>query len=557
MSNHSSNDQWWREAVIYQIYPRSFCDLSRDGVGDLPGITSKLTKIKSLGVNTLWISPFFRSPMKDFGYDVEDHCAVDPLFGSIENAKTLIEQAHALDLRILIDLVISHTSDQHPWFKESRSSRVNKKSDYYVWVEPLPDGSPPNNWLSIFGGSAWQWDTRRCQYYLHNFLISQPDLNFHNPQVQQEVLDIARFWLELGVDGFRLDTVNFYFHDRQLRSNPPAQIRDQMSAHETNPYGWQDHIFDKNQPEVTNFLEDLRAVLDENGSCIGLGEIGESPVRSLDLLVHYTAPNRLHLCYSFDLLSQFGDAPYWRDIIQKFEQKQQLSGVNSWPCWAFSNHDVMRAATRLCPEGGNAQKNGVLILALLLSLRGTPCIYQGEELALPEVDLPLESLVDPYGIEFWPVYKGRDGCRTPYPWNSQDGAGFTEGKPWLPIGDQHRPLAFNQQELDQDSPLNMTRKLLNIRTEYPELRSGQINILDSDPQILIFERSIRDDDQIRRVICIFNPTTRPYVWLPPNEIDLGRSIICSSSDAFDLSTYSISPQSWIFFERNASTALRT
>jgi alpha-glucosidase len=544
MSNQLSKGQWWREAVIYQIYPRSFCDLLGKGIGNLVGITSKLKEIKSLGVNTIWISPFFKSPMKDFGYDVEDHCAVDPIFGSLEDAKDLIDQAHILEIRVLIDLVISHTSDQHSWFKESRSSRDNDKSDYYVWAEPLPDGSPPNNWLSIFGGSAWQWDTRRCQYYLHNFLSSQPDLNFHHPQVIKETLTIAEFWLKVGVDGFRLDTVNFYYHDRQLRSNPPAQVRDQMSAHETNPYGWQNHTFDKNQPEVVQFIEKFRALLDRYGSCIGLGEIGESPIRSLDLLIEYTAPQRLHLCYSFDLLSQFGDAPYWRNVIQNFEQKRQVSGVDSWPCWAFSNHDVIRAATRLCPEGGNIKLNGSLLFALLLSLRGTPCIYQGEELSLPEAEIPFESLVDPYGIEFWPVYKGRDGCRTPYPWQDKEGAGFSESNPWLPIDSAHLPLAFTEQDQDPHSTLQICRQLLTMRTKHPELRYGDIRLLDSDPQILIFERSLNDQDHQEGIICIFNPTINPHFWTPPDTIKLGRCILSSHQDHMVLA-----PQSWAFFKK--------
>jgi alpha-glucosidase len=540
--------EWWREAVIYQVYPRSFQDTSGDGVGDIEGIIQRLPEIKSLGVDTIWVSPFFKSPMKDFGYDVTDHCSVDPLFGTLENARELIKSAHQQGLKLLIDLVISHTSDQHPWFKESRLSQHNDKSDHYVWADPLPDGSPPTNWLSIFGGSAWQWDTRRCQYYLHNFLTSQPDLNFHNTQVQEEVLKVVDFWLELGVDGFRLDTVNFYYHDQQLRNNPPASVRDQMSAHETNPYGWQDHIFDKNQPEVVDFIEQLRARLDCFDDRISLGEIGESPVRSLDLLVNYTAPGRLHLCYSFDLLSSFGDAPYWREVIDRFEQKAKLSGHNSWPCWAFSNHDVTRAASRLCPEGGDIQRSGSLLMALLLSLRGTPCIYQGEELALPEVEVPYESLVDPYGIEFWPAYKGRDGCRTPYPWSDQHHGGFSKVKPWLPMTKEHLERSFERQEKAHTGPLHNTRLLLNLRAEQRALRRGDIQVIESDPPLLIFERSLKmENEEAQTVLCVFNPTIRPHHWEVVVDT-LGPCLLSSDHLINDEDgLLLLPPQSWAFF----------
>lgn len=546
-----SKKDWWREAIIYQIYPRSLKDASGDGVGDLSGIIDSLSAIRSLGVNTLWISPFFQSPMKDFGYDVSDHCEVDPLFGTLQDAKELVDRAHSLGFKVLVDLVISHTSDQHPWFEESRSSRDHRKSDYYVWADAKPDGTPPNNWLSIFGGSAWQWDTRRCQYYLHHFLTSQPDLNFHHPEVQTEVLKVADHWMNIGVDGFRLDTVNFYFHDRQLRDNPPALVRDQMSAHETNPYGWQEHRFDKNQPEVIGFLKRLRERLDHFGDRIGLGEIGESPTHSLDLLITYTAPDRLQLCYSFDLLSHLGDAPYWRGVIDRFEHKVKQSAVDSWPCWAFSNHDVQRAATRLCPDGGSNERTGMLLMALLLSLRGTPCLYQGEELALPEVEVPFESLVDPYGIEFWPTYKGRDGCRTPYPWSDGIGGGFSEVEPWLPMTEAHRNRAFSLQDHDPNSPLSITRRLIAMRQDQAALTRGDIKILEGEPQILAFERSMTVAKEEKSVItCLFNPTVREYCWSVVEP--LGEALECSDPELKAQEgekTIRLPSQSWAFFKR--------
>jgi len=493
--------EWWRRAVLYQVYPRSFCDASGDGVGDLQGLISKLDAVQALGVDALWVCPVYRSPMEDFGYDIEDHYQVDPLFGSQEDMERLLHEAHARGLKVLLDLVISHTASSHAWFKESRQGREGSYSDYFVWVDPQPDGMPPNNWLSIFGGSAWQWETKRQQYYLHNFLSSQPDLNFHHPAVQDEVLAIARHWLDLGVDGFRLDTVNFYFHDRALRSNPPASERDSASAPAVNPYGWQDHLYDKNQPEVLPFIERLRALLDEYEGRVALGEIGESPARSLELLAEYTQPGRLHLCYSFDLLSAERSAAHFERVISRFEER----AGESWPCWAFSNHDVTRAATRLCPPGGSVEATGSQLCALLLSLRGTPCLYQGDELALPESEVPFELLVDPYGIEFWPEFKGRDGCRTPYPWTSEPQAGFSEGAPWLPISDEHRERSFERQLADAQSPLSMTRQLLSARREQAALQSGSIELLERSGELLSFERRLGDE----RVRCFFNLSLEP------------------------------------------------
>ena len=273
--NNAAEKNWWRGAVIYQIYPRSFQDSNGDGIGDLSGIVQRLPYVASLGVDAIWISPFFTSPMKDFGYDVSDYCDVDPMFGSLSDFDAVVDTAHRLGMRVMIDLVLSHTSDQHEWFKQSRSNRDNPRSDWYVWSDPKPDGTPPNNWLSIFGGSAWQWDSRREQYYLHNFLVEQPDLNFHNPDVQDALLDVARFWLNRGVDGFRLDTINFYVHDKELRDNPALtpEERNATIAPSVNPYNHQNHLYDKNQPENLEFLRRLRAVMEP----FGAAAVGEDP----------------------------------------------------------------------------------------------------------------------------------------------------------------------------------------------------------------------------------------------------------------------------------------
>ncbi|MEM9268958.1 MAG: alpha-amylase family glycosyl hydrolase, partial [Pseudomonadota bacterium] len=277
-SGLTPDPDWWRGAVIYQIYPRSFQDSNGDGIGDLRGIIDRLPYVASLGVDAIWISPFFTSPMEDFGYDVSDYRDVDPMFGTLGDFDALIERAHGLGLRVMIDLVLSHTSAQHPWFEESRQSRDNPKSDWYVWADPNLDGTPPNNWLSIFGGSAWAWDGTRRQYYLHNFLASQPDLNFHCEAVQDALLDVARFWLEQGVDGFRLDTINFYVHDKDLRSNPalPVEARNATIAPDVNPYNYQDHLYDKNRPENLAFLRRLRAVMDDYPDTAAVGEVGDA-----------------------------------------------------------------------------------------------------------------------------------------------------------------------------------------------------------------------------------------------------------------------------------------
>ncbi|MGR3291850.1 MAG: alpha-amylase family glycosyl hydrolase, partial [Paracoccaceae bacterium] len=386
---------WWRGAVIYQIYPRSFQDSNGDGIGDLLGIVQRMPYIASLGVDAVWISPFFRSPMKDFGYDVSDYRDVDPLFGTLSDFDAVIDSAHEFGMKVMIDLVLSHTSDQHPWFKDSRRDASGEKSNWYVWADAKPDGTPPNNWLSIFGGSAWHWDPRRCQYYMHNFLASQPDLNFHEPAVQDSLLDVAKFWLERGVDGFRLDTINFYVADKQLRDNPALapELRNETTAPVVNPYNHQEHIYSKNQPETLDFLRRLRKVMDPFNAA-AVGEVGDAQ-RGLEILGEYTSGNDLmQMCYAFELLS--GDIPSASFIADVFTKVDRVA-ADGWACWAYSNHDVKRHTTRwsLTPSSERA------FSTLLMCLRGSACIYQGEELGLPEAQVAFEDLQDPYGIEFW------------------------------------------------------------------------------------------------------------------------------------------------------------
>lgn len=481
----ASQDDWWRGGVIYQIYPRSFQDSNGDGIGDLPGITSRLPYVASLGVDAIWISPFFKSPMKDFGYDVSDYRDIDPMFGSLADFDALLAEAHRLGLKVMIDLVLSHSSDQHPWFEESRASRDNPKSDWYVWADPEPDGTPPNNWLSIFGGPAWQWDGQRQQYFLHNFLTSQPDFNFHNPDVQDALLDIARFWLDRGVDGFRLDTINFYFHDKRLRSNPPVpeHQRNSSIAPAVNPYNHQDHLYSKSQPENLAFLERLRALCDEYDARACVGEVGDAQ-RGLEIMGQYTSGDaRMHMCYAFEFLSGPRPGPAF---VQDVFKALNAAAPDGWPCWAFSNHDVERHTSRW----GLSDAAQRCFVTLMMSLRGSACIYQGEELGLGEADVAFEDLQDPYGIEFWPEFKGRDGCRTPMVWETQsEFAGFGAAKPWLPVSPEQAQRAVDRMEDDPASLIHHYRAAIAMRQAHPSLREGSQSNMQAQGNVLSFTRT--------------------------------------------------------------------
>jgi alpha-glucosidase len=491
---------WWRGAVIYQIYPRSYQDTNGDGIGDLKGILQRLPHIASLGADAIWISPFFKSPMKDFGYDVTDYCDVDPMFGSLADFDGVVAEAHRLGLRVMIDQVISHTADDHPWFKESRSSRDNAKADWYVWADAKPDGTPPTNWLSIFGGSAWQWDTRRQQYYLHNFLAEQPDLNFHNRAVRDALLETVRFWLERGVDGFRLDTINFYFHSQGLEDNPalPVSERNDQTAPAVNPYNYQDHIYDKSRPENLAFLERFRALLDEYPAAAAVGEVGDSQ-RGLEVVAAYTSgEKRVQMCYAFDFLGpEKLSAAKVRGVLENFGQ----AAPDGWSCWALSNHDVMRHATRWGKGEANKAAYLKVLSAMLMSLRGSVCLYQGEELGLEEAELNFEDLQDPYGIRFWPEFKGRDGCRTPMVWE-KDAAngGFSSGKPWLPVPAAHQQAAVDAQQGDPKSMLEHYRRFLAFRRANPVLAKGDIDFLAADDNIIVFLREFGNE----QIVCAFN-----------------------------------------------------
>ncbi len=481
---------WWRGATLYQIYPRSFADSNGDGVGDLPGITAVLDHVASLGVDGIWLSPFFPSPMRDFGYDVTDYRGVDPLFGSLADFDALLARAHALGLKVLIDQVWSHTALEHPWFEESRQSRDNPKADWYVWADAKPDGSPPSNWQSWMGCGTWTWEPRRRQYYLHNFLPQMPDLNLHRLSVQDALLDVGRFWLERGVDGFRLDTANYYCHDPLLRDNPP-QPPDRRGDI---PAAMQQHLYNICQPQTLPFLERVRALLDGFGARMTVAEIGSA--HSFERMVEYTAGvQRLHTAYSFLLL---GDAPTPRVLAEMMSAWQEGQAASAWPSWAMSNHDAPRVASRWA-RGDTARARQWL--ALLTCLRGTLFLYQGEELGLPQSEICFEDLQDPFGKAHWPRNSGRDGCRTPLPWAAEaPSAGFSSGRPWLPVDPAHRALAIDRQTADHGSTLNLTRRLLALRRQRPALRLGSFVTRQADDDLLVFERRCEGD----AVLAAFN-----------------------------------------------------
>jgi alpha-glucosidase len=486
---------WWRGAVIYQIYPRSFYDSSGDGIGDLRGIVEKLPYIASLGVDGLWLSPVFASPMADFGYDVSDYRQIDPLFGRLEDLDELVRRAHEHGLKLLLDMVWGHSSDRHPWFVESRSSRSGPRESWYVWADPRADGTPPNNWLSVFGGGAWRWEPRRRQYYLHHFLPSQPKLNLRNPAVMAALLEVGEFWLARGVDGFRLDAVDFLVHDAALRDNPAAtHVRDPAK-----PYHMQEHLHDLGGPEILPVIEQIRRFTDRFPGSVVIAEVGgeTTDTTSLARAASYVggAGRRLHAAYSLAQMKAGGNAAAMRDAIRESEGAFPQDGH----FWAFSNHDVTRVASRW---GDGSAAAARLFLSLLLSLRGGVFLYQGEELGLPEAEVPFDRLQDPYGRNYWPDFKGRDGCRTPMPWTSAGAnAGFSRASAtWLPIPEEHRRLAVDLQEGDPHSLLQTCRHLLHRRKIHASLRHGALILQDAPEPIVAFERRAGEES----ILCVFN-----------------------------------------------------
>ncbi len=517
--------EWWRGAVVYQIYPRSFLDSNGDGVGDLGGVRRGLAYIASLGVDAIWLSPFYRSPMKDFGYDVSDYRDVDPMFGTLAEFDQLLAEAHGLGLKVIIDQVWSHSSDKHPWFIESSASREGRRADWYVWADPKSDGTPPNNWLASFGGPAWTWNAKRRQYYLHNFLPEQPDLNFWNPEVQAELLDVARFWLDRGVDGFRLDVVNYYVHDRQLRDNPPAERRHvpRMAT------DMQRHVRDRSQPENLEFIRRLRALMDGYDERMTVGEIGDDP--PLPRQQEYTLPpDRLHTAYSFYLLSGVAGTPaLFRSALESW------ADAGGWPAWSLGNHDVTRFPTRMAHDDPRMAR---ALLAALVAMRGTIFLYQGDELGLPDGHVPFERLQDPFAINAYAGGAGRDGARTPMPWtDAAPMGGFTSaGDAWLPMDPAHLPLSIARQEADPGAVLHLTRRLLAARRGSEALKSGVALPLTTLDSVLGFQRVAGGE----RVQCYFELGGSPAV-VEDADLASGRPLLLEGGAALTAAGLSLPP----------------
>jgi alpha-glucosidase len=488
---------WWQRAVIYQIYPRSFADSGGDGVGDLPGIVDRLDYIARLGVGAIWLSPFFTSPMADFGYDVADYTDVDPIFGSLSDFDTLLEQAHRRGIKVIIDWVPNHTSDRHPWFLESRAGRDSLRRDWYVWRDPAPDGGPPNNWQSSFAavGRAWTLDEASGQYYLHKFLPEQPDLNWDNPAVEAAMHDVLRFWLDRGVDGFRIDVVYGIAKDPQLRDDEPGRRHDQ---------DW---------PTIHGRLQRLRRVVDEYEDRMLVGEVY---LEELERVAAYiNSGSELHLAHNFVFVHLPWDAAAVRASVEEFGR---LLAPGAWPTWFLENHDHARVASRYADSPEQGARRARVAAMLVCALRGTAFLFQGQELGLPDAEVPPERVVD---------VDGRDPERAPIPWRRPSeagpGAGFTSGEQaWLPIVAAAEELCVEAQESDEASMLAFTRRLIELRSRTPELQSGFQRSLDASPGVYCFQRE--------GVLVALNFTSRPLA-LGLSELPGDRATVLLSTDA--------------------------
>lgn len=511
--------RWWRGAAIYQVYPRSYLDTNGDGIGDLPGVTTRLDHIAALGVDAIWLSPFFTSPMKDFGYDVADYCDVDPIFGTLADFDALIARAHALGVRVMIDQVYAHTSDLHAWFAESRMDRTNAKADWYVWADPKPDGSPPSNWQSVFGGPAWTWDARRGQYYLHNFLTSQPQLNCHLDAVQDALLGVARFWLDRGVDGFRLDALNFAMHDPALTDNPPAP---DDGKPRTRPFDFQQRLYNQSHAAIPAFIERIRALADSYDAVFTMAEVGGEQALS-EMQLYTSGAGRLNSAYGFDFLYADRLTPA---LVAKAQADWPDNPGMGWPSWAFENHDAPRALSRWCaPQDRNAFAR--IKMLLLAALRGNIILYQGEELGLDQVEIPFDRLQDPEAIANWPLTLSRDGARTPMPWVAQDEhGGFSDAAPWLPLGEANLAQAVDRQSVDPASLFNLTIRLLGLRRSNDALRLGGFELLHADECTLAFRRRTPSQS----ALAVFNLASTAAPW-PAVLAGAGRLLVAVNEAA--------------------------
>ncbi len=526
---------WWRGAVVYQIYPRSFCDADGDGVGDLKGIESKLDYIAALGVDAIWLSPIHPTPNRDFGYDVADFDGVDPSFGTMAGFERLVAEAHRRGLKVILDEVLAHTSDQHPWFLESLKSREGPKADWYVWADPREDGTPPNNWLSTFGGPAWSYHPLRRQYYFHKFLKQQPKLNLHNAQARAAALDVLRFWLDRGVDGFRLDVANSYLHDAQLRDNPPVPMAERTAHHWAHAPNLQRRVRDANLPENDAVLNEIRAVVDGYDSRFVFGEFSEEP----GLLGRFVgADHGLHSGYTFTFLEDRSFKPAVFAAYYEF-----LNGIEGlWPCVTFSNHDVPRTVTRYGRTMEADPALAKLALALLMTLKGTVLLYQGEELGLPDGPIERDQIRDPVGELYFPYSKGRDPCRTPMPWVAgKPNLGFSYGEPWLPMAPAHAALAANLQEKDPDSVLWFARSLVALRKKHPTLVSGDLKIVATTDQLLVFSRG----SGAGHIICAFNLSKSDASFAPTG---IGAALLAVGAARIEGETVKLGPLSALVAE---------
>ncbi len=487
---------WWKEGVIYQIYPRSYKDTNDDRIGDIPGIIDKLDYLndgtdKSLGIDAIWLSPVNSSPMQDFGYDISDYRSIDPIFGNTSDFKILLDECHKRNIKVIMDLVVNHTSDQHPWFLESRSSKNNPKHDWYIWHTGIKR-NPPNNWQSCFGGPAWEYNANTEEYYLHSFLKEQPDLNWRNPQVKEAVYDIIKFWLEMGVDGFRLDVVNFYFKDALFRNNPmkkPDNIKDWITNF-LYPYGSQIHLYDKDQEEMYDLLKEMRELVDSYGEKLLLGEVGSDNNTEMATKYYGKDNDGLHLSFNFDFLHSPWKSESFKKIIQEWEKALPSW---AWPTYVLSNHDIVRHISRY-GKSANSVAIAKVAITMLLTLRGTPVIYYGEEIGMREGKIPRKMIKDPPGKKFWPLYKGRDGCRTPMQWDDTPNAGFSTRLPWLPINSDFRINNVLTQDKEPESLLNTYRKLIWLRKNSPVLKSGSLEFLNSNnSKVLSYKRTIDNE----------------------------------------------------------------
>jgi alpha-glucosidase len=503
-----SDEFWWRHGVFYQIYPRSFLDSNADGVGDLAGIIDRLPYLQALGVDAIWLSPIFPSPMADFGYDISDYTGIDPLFGTMEDFDALIVTAHARGLKVILDLVPNHTSDQHPWFIASRSSRDDAKRDWYIWRDPADDGGPPNNWLSEFGGSAWQYDATTRQYYYHAFLDQQPDLNWRNPAVRQAICDVMRFWLRKGVDGFRVDVIWHLIKDAQFRDNPPnPDYQPGRPPHErVLP------LHSSDQPDVHAVIEEMRCVVDEFDSRVLIGEIYLPAER----LVAYYGENLAgaHLPFNFALLSAPWNARGIEKIIFEYEA---VLPAGAWPNWVLGNHDRPRVASRV------GQEQARVAAMLLLTLRGTPTLYYGDEIGMRQVAIAPDQVRDPFEKNVPGIGMGRDGCRTPMQWNATPHAGFSTSTPWLPVAEDFTHENVVNLKADSRSIFNLYKALIGLRKKLPQLVSGSYVPIAAEGDLLLYRRQ----SEGKAIVIALNLGAEP-VSLESESIGLGGEILLST-----------------------------